>query len=306
MTASWVAGTVRAAALAQRRLGAPTARSLAATSGLEAAVATLARTPYGHDVQPGGDLAQAQLEVARTMLWHLRVLAGWLPRDGAQALRVLAGGFEIANLDEHLHRGDGATAEEPYRLGTLQIAWSRLAATTSVDQVHQVLTSSAWGDPGPDVRLGVRLAWAQLVVGSVPGAAGWARAAAALLLVRRSLLAGCPPSGRPAEQSRDLLGHAFTDALRGSGVAELTALLPRDTRWVLEPVRRPGDLWRAETGWWRRVEQEASAALRDVSFTFAPVLGAVGVLACDARRVRAALGAAARGPAALEVFDAVA
>ena len=45
--------------------------------------------------------------------------------------------------------------------------------------------------------------------------------------------------------------------------------------------------------------------LRTPSFSPTPVTGAVAVLAVDAWRVRAALGAAARGGSALEVFDAL-
>jgi hypothetical protein len=42
------------------------------------------------------DLAAAQHAVSATMLWHLRVLAGWVPPYASGPLRVLAAGFEIA------------------------------------------------------------------------------------------------------------------------------------------------------------------------------------------------------------------
>jgi hypothetical protein len=127
VSAGWVAGSVRARALAQRRLGAGAARTLAASSSLEVALAALAASPYRQEVRPGQRLAEAQRAVAATLLWHLRVLAGWLPREGADMLRLLAGWFEVANVDELLHRLAGGEAEEPFRLGALATAWPRLA-----------------------------------------------------------------------------------------------------------------------------------------------------------------------------------
>ena len=315
MSASWVGGTVRARALARRRLGAAGARALATTGDLAGARAALARTPYaGRTVaDPGGlaGLAGLQHQVAATLLWHLRVLAGWLPRDGAQAMRVLAGGFEAANLDEHLRHLDGRPAGPTYRLGTLQTAWTRLAATTGPEQVRQVLSASLWGDPGASdpwsVHMGLRLGWAQRVVDGVPGADHWARGAAALLLLREAFLSGRRPPDRLAARSADLLGAGFVQALAGPArsPAELAPLLPADARWVVEDVDDPQDLWRAEVAWWHRVERDAFGMLRTPSFSSTPVIGAVAVLAVDAWRVRAALGTAARGGSALEVFEAL-
>ena len=94
----------------------------------------LARSPYGHDLQPGmTSLAQAQRAVHETLLWNVRVLGGWVPRDGSlDLLRVLLAPFEIANVADHLRRLRGEEAPEPYRLGSLGTAWPRLARTTSI------------------------------------------------------------------------------------------------------------------------------------------------------------------------------
>jgi hypothetical protein len=46
--------------------------------------------------------------------------------------------------------------------------------------------------------------------------------------------------------------------------------------------------------------------LRSSAFESDPVLGAVAMMAADARRVRAALASAARGGIAVEAYDAVA
>ncbi len=79
MSGGWVAGSVRARALARRRLGADAARELAACGSLAEALQALAATPYGRESQPGLTLAEAQHGIAAAILWDLRVLAGWLP-----------------------------------------------------------------------------------------------------------------------------------------------------------------------------------------------------------------------------------
>ena len=107
MSARSVGAVVRARAAASRRVGAGRVPSLAASSGLQEALSRLATGPYGHDVRPGQPLSRAQHEVYATVLWNLRVLAGWLPPDGAQAMRLLAGWAEIANVDALLRRFDG-------------------------------------------------------------------------------------------------------------------------------------------------------------------------------------------------------
>ncbi len=300
MSASWVAGTVRSKAIARRRVGAAAARAIALNGDLADAVATLSGTAYRHDVRMGQGLAEAQHAVAATLLWHLRVLAGWLPREGAQAIRLLAGGFEVANVDEQVRRLHGLPAEPSYRLGNLETAWTRLAATSSLEDLRRVLASSPWGDPGSatarDIHLGVRLCWAERVAGGVPAAAGWARSALVLLLVRENLLAGRPLAGRSAERAAGVLGPAFVDALArpGPSLAEVTARLPDDCREPFRRVREDRDLWRAEAAWWHLVEDGGFAMLRAASFGPAAPVGTVGVLAADAWRVRAALEAACR------------
>lgn len=316
MSTSWVAGTVRATALARRRLGAAGARELAATPNLEDALTLLASTPYGHDVRVTQTLAEAQKAVGDTLLWHLRVLSGWLPRGGAETVRLLAGGFEVANADEHVAGLGGRVAGPTFQLGMLETAWSRLRQARSLAEVQDVLVRSPWGDPGAAtpwaLHLGMRLAWADRVASGVPEAAGWARAAAAVLVLREPALGDRALPGPLAARATYLLGPDVVAALSGGApsLARVAALLPADVRWVLEGVHRPEDLWLASVGWWRRVEQDAFGLLRRAGFDRAPVVGAAAVLAVDAWRVRAALEAAARtpsgGPAVLEAFDAVA
>jgi hypothetical protein len=306
VSAGWVAATVRARAMARRRIGLAGARRLAAAPSLDAALAELVGTPYGHDVRVDHTLAQAQWAVAATLLWDLRVLAGWLPRDGADRLRVLAGWFELANVDE-LHRAMvGIPAERPFVLGSLGTAWNRLRSARSPDELRQVLAASPWGDPGAAtpaaVGLGLRTAWAERVVAAVPPAESWATGAVALLVARERLVVGRRLPDGAATSVRRLLGASALDVVSFPGLA--TALGGR-ARWAVRGVDRPEALWQAEARWWARVESDAFTLLHRPRSGLAPVVGAVAATAVDAWRVRAALESAARGGGS-GAFDVVA
>jgi hypothetical protein len=297
---------VRAGSLARRRLGAAAARGLAASASLEGATAVLAATPYRHGVRAGQDLAGAQRGVTITLLWHLRVLAGWLPRDGERMLRLLAGWFEIANVDDLLQRLAGRPAEEPLQLGALATTWPRCAHARSAAELRTTLATSPWGDPGGatarEVQLGMRLSWAARL-SRLDRAAPWAAGAAALLVARERFVAGRDLPATPRRQATRLLGQK---ALAATSLAELRRRLPDPAGWVLAGIEDPVDLWRAEAGWWSRVERDGFQLLDAARFGAAPVLGAVAVLSADAQRVRAALELAARGGRPLEVLDALA
>jgi hypothetical protein len=306
VSAGWVAGAVRARALAQRRLGAGGTRALAGSPSLEAALAILADTAYGHEVHPGQSLAEAQRAVAATLLWHLRVLAGWLPRGGPAMVRLLAGWFEIANLDELLRRLAGGTPEEPFHLAALATAWPRLASAGSTAELRERLAASPWGDPGETsaraVALGVRLSWMARTAGEVEQAAPWAAGAGALLVAHQRFVAQRPLPAGALAHARQLLGPR---AIVAASLPELARQLPSRARWALESVTDATELWRAQAGWWSRVEHDGFSLLRSARPEPGPVVGAVAVLTADAWRVRAALEIAARGGRPLEVFDAL-
>jgi hypothetical protein len=293
--------------MARRRYGAAAARALAGSPSLAEALSALVATPYGHDVRADHTLEQAQHALGATVLWHLRVLAGWTPRQGARTLRAVAAGFEIANLDEHLRALRGRVTLPPYRLGTLGTAWARLARTTTPAEVREVLAGSPWGDPGQDsawaIRVGVRLSWAARIPTPPAVTARWAAGGAALLLAREQFLAGRRLPEPLRHTAATVLGVAATEA---PTFAELVRRLPRDAGWVLDGITEPGELWRAEAAWWHGVEDDGFALLHQGRFDAAPLLGAAAVLAADAWRVRAALELAARGGGPLEAFDAVA
>jgi hypothetical protein len=254
-------------------------------------------------------LAEAQLAVSATTLWHLRVLGGWVPSQGVQLLRVLAAGFEIANTDRLLRSfrdGRGQDDDAPaFRLGALATAWPRLEPTTSVPALRGVLAASPWGDPGDEspwaVRVGMRLSWAHRADMLLPSR--WVLGATALLVAREQLAAGhvlVPAARRTAES---LLG---APALAAGTLTDFVGALPRDAAWPLENVADPTGLWLAEAGWWTQVERDAFHRLRTSQLDADTLLGSAAVLAVDAWRVRAALEVAARGGVGREVFDAVA
>ncbi|HEY8474219.1 MAG TPA: hypothetical protein VIL37_16490 [Natronosporangium sp.] len=307
MSAGWVAGGVRARAIARRRLGTGGARELARVGSLAEAVAILAESPYGRGVTAGTDLAGAQRAVAATLLWHLRVLAGWLPGAGVGMLRSLAGWFEIANVDEHLQALADRPSEPPFSLGALATSWPRLAATRSTAELRATLAASPWGDPGGEtdreIRLGMRMAWADRVATRVSAARGWATGAAALLVAKERFALGRPLPERTAVVARRLLGHQATTA---TTLAELAAAVPPEGRWALAGIDDPARLWEAELRWWRRLREDGDRLLGAATFGPDRIAGAVALLAADAWLVRAALAAAAHGGSqAVEVFDAV-
>ena len=307
MSGGWVAGSVRARAMARRCIGADPARELAACGSLGEALQALAATPYGRQRLPGLTLSAAQHEVASVILWNLRVLAGWLPGDGVRLLRALAGWFELANVEERLQAIAGRPAEDEFALGALATAWPRLRQATSPAGLRAVLAASAWGDPGGDtaeaVVRGMRSRWAARVAAVGDPARSWAAGAEALLLAGQLFTPGRAARDTGTGGAPSMLGPEAADA---ATLAGLGRRLPARARWVLAGISSPGDLWRAEAAWWAGVERDGFRLLRTSGLDSGPVIGAVAVMAADAWRTRAALEIAARGGGPLEAYDALA
>lgn len=307
LTPGWVAGSVRARHLLARRLGREQAWELAGAASLDDALARLSGSAYGRGVRPGLGLAAAQRGIAETVVWHVRVLAGWVPPPALEPMRALAAGFELANVEDRLAYLAGGELPTPLELGGLARAWPHLAAAQSVADLRAGLARSPWGDPGGDepavIGLGLRLAWARRVLGAVPEAAAWAAGGVALLLARELLLAG-----RPAEALVALrppgVGSRWPQA---DDLGSLRAALPTAAAWVLAGIEDPAELWRAEAGWWRRVQDDATRLARHAHLGRATVIGTVALLAVDGWRTSGALEVAARGGsgAAMEVFEEV-
>ncbi|GAA0717253.1 hypothetical protein Drose_18925 [Dactylosporangium roseum] len=302
--AAHVAGAVRARALARRCVGPAAARVLAGSPGLDAAIAALASTPYGRDVRSGQDAGAVQEAVATTLVWRLRVLAGWLPSAGVQRLRAIAGWFEIRNVERLLRQQRGRAGPAPFQLGALAVAWPRLSGTSTADQVRAVLASSAWGDPGAAtahaIVLGMRTSWA-LRAAAVPAAQSWAAGGLALWVAREHWVTGQAFSDTARARAAGLLGRRAVEA---PSFAAFVAALPARAAWAFDGVAEPGDLWRAEAAWWARLDHDAHALLRSPGFDDRPAIGAAAALAVDAWRVRAAVAGAADGTGAAP-FDAV-
>jgi hypothetical protein len=288
-----------------RRLGRDRAREVAACSSLDEALGVLAASAYGRALMPGMDLAAAQRALADTALWHVRVLAGWTPPRALAAVRALAGWFELANIEDRVAYLRGAPGMRPFALGGLASAWPRLAGVQTVGELRAGLATSVWGDPGTEapaeLGLVLRFSWARRVLDAVEEAEPWAAGAVALVLAREMLLAGRSPSAAVARRAPGVGGGWY-------GVRDVEALrdvLPGRAAWVLADVAEPEDLWRAEVGWWLRVESDAERLARSVHLGRAAVMGSVVLLGVDAWRTAAALEVAARGGAgpAMEIFE---
>jgi hypothetical protein len=89
-------------------------------------------------------------------------------------------------------------------------------------------------------------------------------------------------------------------ALLGSGwqtagtFARFAESLPPDGVEALAGISGPEDLWRAEARWWAKRELDALRLMQAGLAHRGAVIGAVALLAADARRVTVALEAAAR------------
>jgi hypothetical protein len=306
MPASWVGASVRARLLANRRLGRGRIAGVVQSGSLDEAIAALADSPYGAGITAGMTAAQAQRQVAATVLWNLRLVAGWLPPGGSQVLQPLAAWFEIANIEERLAYLETGGRPSPYQLGHLAVAWGAVSAATTAEGVRAELARSPWGDPRTSdptgILLHLRFRWAAWVAEAVPQAAAWA-AAGSTLLAARLLFAGRRPNLPDAARHAYGLPPGWRDA---SSVSELRGMMPRQTAWVLGGVNATADLWRSEATWWSRVRRDSVEALVGSRFDSAVVVAAVAMLAYDAWLARAALGAVARGASARRVFDAVA
>jgi hypothetical protein len=291
----WIAGGVRARGMLGRTLGPAGRAELAARPSLEDALRRAAGSGYGADLRTARTLEQAERALGATALWNLRVLAGWLAPGGAEVVRVLAGWFEIANVDAVI--AALVTGAEPplgYALGGLRVASAQVMAARTLGDVRAALAASAWGDPGGDgaqaIRRGLVAAWARRVLGSVPEARAWVAGAGALMAARELFVVGGAATG-----PRRTVPGLPDDSLAATTLGELRALLPADAAWALDGVDAPDVLWEAELRWWRRVEADAAALAAAPVGQRAGIVGAATMLLVDARETARALAVASRG-----------
>ncbi|GAA2806742.1 hypothetical protein [Kribbella solani] len=323
MSAGWVAATVRAKAMARRRLGAGAARRIASAQSFADALGLLDGTAYARAGVPGTTYArpaaagttlpEVEWAVAAVELWQLRVLAGWLPRSAAGLARALGARYELMNIEAHARvlaavpGSPGAGRWPAYQdLGSLALSWPRIAATTSPVELRSALAASPWGDPGDDWAANLHdvlvLRWLGMIVAAAPQTAEWVTGAAVLIIAKQLLVATSGPAGRLVRAAAPLIGSGWE---RARSVPDLRAATPVPGRWVLDGIATPGELWRAEARLAARIESDGFRLLRDGTPGVTPVLGAVAVLAADGWRVRVALGDAAYGAGPGEVLDAL-
>lgn len=304
MSLAWTAASTRARLLSRRRLGPAASRTLASQPDLGSARRLLVESPYGREVGMETSIDELQRALQASVLWHLRVLAGWVPPAAGPLLRTLAARFEIANVEDRLSYLGGAPLHQPYQLGRLATAWDRLRRAGSAAEMRAQLARSPWGDPGGeellDIRWAMLLRWAGWLREGPRAMRPWVEGAVALLTARL-IVFGADALPEPVRARWELFAPGAAKAVSLKNVA---ALVPGGA-WALQPVTSPQELWWAEARWWERVERDAERMLKGNPRNPEAAVGLAGLLAADAHRVGATLEAVGRGPAARSLFDAV-
>lgn len=307
MTAGWVAASTRGSALLRRLVGPAGALEIADAESWADARAQLGSTVYGAELHPDADRAAARRTAATATAWQLRVLAGWCPVGTGRLARLFAAPLEMANIEAHLATMDGAAATPPVSLGSLAVAWPRVAATSTPEQVRAVLSHSAWGDPGGSdpvaIAFGLRVSWARRLVHQSSTARTWAKGGLAVLIARERFAFGrdvAPVTGREIDR---LLGNRWR---RAATIPELAERVPESGAWALEGIASPAELWRAEPAIVRRAAADATRQAAQRRFTEDTVAAMMALMLVDLWRTTAAIELVGRGPNPGEVFDAVA
>ncbi|QCO98242.1 hypothetical protein FCN77_11730 [Arthrobacter sp. 24S4-2] len=305
MKADWVAASVRARSMAQRRVGAAASREVAAQPSLDRALSSLQGSSYAERLAGAPGLAAAERALQETVLWQLRVLAGWLPASGTALARAAAGIFEIENVMALAHQlAGGAKTPEPYHLGALATAWPRVRTAGSSEELATILRATAWGDvgaAGPGVlRDALTVAWVRRLAAVAPPARPWCSAVCVLTAARILTVDGVTPAAPVLRLLRPVIGRSWEAA---TSIAEFSSALPPSLRTVVRGISSPKELWRAEARVCGAVEKDGFHLLRGSKPGPDVVLGAIAVLSTDAWRVRAALTAAGAAAGSSEVLD---
>ena len=305
MKADWVAASVRARSMAQRRVGAAASREVAAQPGLDRALSSLQGSSYAERLTGAPGLVAAERALQETVLWQLRVLAGWLPASGTALARAAAGIFEIENIMALAHQlAGGAKTPEPYHLGALATAWPRVRTAGSSQELATILRATAWGDVGAAgrgvLRDALTVAWVRRLAAVAPPARPWCSAVCVLTAARILTVDGVTPASPVLHLLRPVIGRSWEAA---TSIAGFSSALPPSLRTVVLGIASPKELWRAEARMWAAVEKDGFRLLRGSMPGPDVVLGAIAVLSTDAWRVRAALTAAAAAAGSSEVLD---
>ncbi len=299
-----MSGALRGRMLASRRLDAGSRHVLDNARGLEEALSVLARTTYAHRLQPGVSLDEAQHQVGETTLWHLRVLAGWLPPGGGEDVRVVAGWFEMHDMIDYFAALSlSAPIPTPYRLAGLATVWRKVAGTTTLEEARAILAVSEWGNPGDGDFLhmvrGVRVGWGHRLTEAFQDQPHWGAGYMAIELAK-DLFLQPRISGRRLRWPMDKPSEMAV-----SDMSDLIGALPRRASWVLKGSEDPDELWRAEDRWWARVSDDTETMVWDSDLGRNTVIGAAMALLADCRSTQGLLAAAwRRGSEREEVANA--
>lgn len=296
MKGDWTAAATRARGLVRHRLGAGAAQQLAADDLPTALGRVAASLGPPERTAPLVDRPVAEHAIRASLLWRIRVLAGWAPRQGAGLFRALAAPYERDNVVALAQSfADGIAAHDRWELGSLATAWPRLGRARDLASLLQGLGSSPWGRVDATRPAGLRdeltAAWLRRLAVEAPSARPWAVAGAALLAARVAVVEGATPEPRLAELLRPFLGETWPTART---LDAFVAALPHGAAEPFDELEGPEELWRAEARLVARVEAESLRVLRRSSDGPAVAVAAVALLAVDAWRTRAALAVAAR------------
>jgi hypothetical protein len=296
MTAGWVAAATRGRALLGRTVGPTEAADIVEAPSWNEARRRLTQTTYGSDLTPDADRRDAVHAAHATTVWQLRVLAGWLPPGGSGLARLAVAPFEISNIERHLAGLAGGTATTPFELGSLSVAWPRVATTATSAEARSALAHSAWGDPGGDdrtaVSVGLRVAWARRVLTQAASARPWAMGAMAILVAREHFVFERPITDATARDLDHALGTRWRTAKR---IVDLADAVPDAAAWPLRDIDQPEELWRSELEFIRRVGTDAAPVAGCGRHGRATVVAIMALLLVDAWRIGAAIEGAGSG-----------
>jgi hypothetical protein len=305
MKADWVAASVRARLMATRRVGAGASRELATCPTLDGALSLLGSSSYAGRLAGKSDLRAAERAVHETVLWQLRVIAGWLPASGTALARGAAGAFEIENIMALANQlAGGEKAPDPYHLGALATTWLRVQSARSNEELAAILSATAWGDVGGAgmgaLRDALTVTWMRRLAAVAPAARPWYGAVCVLLAARILAVDSVASPEMVRRLLRPVIGRSWEST---KSIAEFTSSLPPSLRAAVRDIASPEELWRAEARVHAAVERDGFQLLRGPMPGPDVVLGAIAVLFTDGWRVRAALTAAAAGAGLSEVLD---
>jgi len=296
MIADWVAASVRARGMVARRVGRAGSDRIAACYSFDDALMSLDGSVYGGRLDGVSTLSEAQRVINATVLWQLRVLAGWMPATGINLVTAAAAGFEAVNIERLAQRLTGRGDEAVfYELGALATAWPAVSETTSLSDLSTALRASRWGDLGAlndadDLADVLTAAWLQRLMLAAPAVRPWAVTEFVLIAARILFVDRAEPTARFAQIVRPSIAEAWKST---HDLTTFAAALPRSARAVIADVDAPIDLWRAEMRLATTVEEDGARLLRTSIPGPDVILGAIALLAVDAWRVRAALSSAA-------------